>query len=167
MQAVDLTQKNWWKYLEKDLQELLTEAIFLVQRVKKWENKFHDYAFVVFPAAKAYEGFLKKLFLDMGFISQKDYVGKLFRIGKALNPSLPEKYRDDSWVYDKLVDYCGDENLSDQLWQTWKQSRNLVFHWFPNQKNAINFHEAEKRLEMIINAIDAAFVTCKIESKRK
>ena len=49
-----LTKKVWWSYLEEDLQELLEQAFLLSQKVEEWEHQFHDYAFVVFPASKAY-----------------------------------------------------------------------------------------------------------------
>lgn len=157
----DLENKVWWDYLEEDLQELLREAILLVMKVKDWEQKFHDYAFVVFPAAKAYEGFLKKLFLDLGFITDAQFYGKRFRVGKALNPALEKRLRAKHSVFDKLVDFCGgDEGLADVLWDTWRQSRNLLFHWFPNERNAISFPEAQERVSMIIYAIDKAFKEC-------
>ena len=118
--------------------------------------------FVVFPAAKAYEGFLKKLFLDLKFITEEDYYGKHFRIGKALNPSLPKELRREG-VYDKIVQFCQGHTLADKLWDTWRLSRNLTFHWFPNEKNAITLTEAGERIEMIIGAIDEAFKECKIK----
>ena len=158
----NLSQKLWWGYIEEDIKELLLEAQLLVDKASAWEEKFHDYAFVVFPAAKAYEGFLKKLFLDLGFISENDFYGKRFRIGKALNPSLEANLRQES-VYDKLVSYCGGASLADKLWETWKLSRNLIFHWFPKEKNAITLAEAKDRLGMIIDSLDASFKECKIE----
>ena len=158
----DLSQKPWWGYIEEDIKELLLEAQLLVDKASAWEEKFHDYAFVVFPAAKAYEGFLKKLFLDLGFISENDFYGKRFRIGKALNPSLEANLRQES-VYDKLVHFCGGNALADKLWETWKLSRNLIFHWFPKEKNAITLPEAKDRLGMIIDSLDASFKECKIE----
>lgn len=163
-----LQQKVWWNYLEKDLQKLLETSMFLITTVKNWrvdlpggEEEFGDYAFVVFPAAKAYEGFLKKMFLDLGFITEEDYYGKHFRIGKSLNPSLPKDIRKDE-VYAKIVKYCGGAHLADTLWETWRVCRNLTFHWFPNEKNAITLTEAIERANMIISAIDEAFKECKI-----
>jgi hypothetical protein len=146
--------------MESDLRELLNESRLLL---KISENlNFHDYSFIVFPAAKAYEGFLKKLFLDMGFITSEDYFGKRFRIGKALNPFLEKEFRRES-VYDRLVDSCGGKGLADKLWETWKNCRNLIFHWFPNEKNAISLDEARERLGMISEAIDQATKECKIK----
>jgi len=101
-----LKAKPWWDYLEEDLQELLTEAILLLNDAKSWKIKFHDYSFIVFPVAKAYEGFLKKLFYDMSFINENDYYGNRFRIGKSLNPNLDKDHRDEGWVYDDLEKFC-------------------------------------------------------------
>lgn len=159
---LSLEKRVWWEYLEEDLQELLREAESLVNAVESWEVKFHDYSFVVFPAAKAYEGFLKKLFLDLGLISERDYYGKRFRIGKALNPELERHLRQKEGVYDKLTDFCGEKTLADKLWETWKLSRNRLFHWFPDEKNAVTFEEAKTRVNMVIDAIERAFRECKM-----
>lgn len=165
----DLELRSWWGYLGEDIQKLLLTSEFIFNAVKSWgvdlpggQEKFHDYSFVVFPAAKAYEGFLKKMFLDRGFISEEDYFGKHFRIGKALNPSLPKELRHES-VYDKIVQYCQDKTLADHLWETWRLCRNLPFHWFPNEKNTITLPEARERIEMIIDAMDEASEGCKIK----
>ena len=164
----ELEKRHWWAYLGNDLQRLLLTSEFLFTVVGSWgadlpggKKQFHDYSFVVFPAAKAYEGFLKKLFLDLNFITEEDYYGKHFRIGKALNPSLPREYRRKG-VYDKIVKYCQGESLADKLWEAWRLSRNLTFHWFPNEKNALTLAEAGQRVDMIISVIDEAFAGCKI-----
>jgi hypothetical protein len=158
-----LEDRIWWDYIHRDMKELLHESELLVQNVGKWKHKFHDYAFVVFPAAKAYEGFLKKIFLDMGFITEEDYYGKHFRIGKALNPSLEPRFREAESVYDKLVSFCQGEDLPKTLWTTWKHARNMVFHWFPDEKNAITFPEAKRLVYEIFDSMDLAFQGCKID----
>ena len=166
---LSLQNKVWWDYIEKDLQELLVASEFLTNVVRSWgadlpsgSRVFHDYSFIVFPAAKAYEGFLKKVFLDLGFITNEDYFGKRFRIGKALNPFLEDKYRKES-VYDKIVKYCGGKTLADQLWNAWTNGRNLVFHWFPEEKKAITFLDSQNKIKMIIRAMDMAFKGCNIK----
>lgn len=158
--------------MEHDLKELLKQSSLMLEKVENWDEKFHDYAFIVFPAAKAYEGFLKQLFLDLGFITQKEFLGKRIRIGKALNPSLYrqemkkhkryKKLRVRYSVYDKLVKYCNGDKLAIELWDTWKKCRNLLFHWFPNERNAIDLDEAGERVERIIGAMNLAFKECKI-----
>lgn len=160
MKDVNLEKRVWWKSLNEDLQELLTESVLLLNRVEGWSEKFHDYAFVVFPAAKAYEGFLKNLFFQLKFIDDEDYFGKHFRVGKALNPALDADIREREGVYDKVVDYCGDKKVADKLWDTWKNCRNLLFHWFPNERNAIDFIEAREKVGDVINSIDIAYESC-------
>ncbi|WKZ25433.1 MAG: hypothetical protein QY322_03540 [bacterium] len=167
---IGLENKVWWTYIEKDLQELLVASEFLANVVRSWggdmpqgRKVFSDYSFVVFPAAKAYEGFLKKVFLDMEFITSEDYHGKRFRIGKALNPYLDKRYREKESVYDKLVKYCGGKELADDLWNTWTLCRNTVFHWFPDEKKAITFDEAKTKIDMVIGSMDKAFEGCKLK----
>lgn len=158
----NLEKKVWWGYIEEDLRDLFRESFLLSEMSGFEKGKFRDYSFVVFPAAKAFEGFLKKLFLDMGFISSEDFWGKRFRIGKALNPNLDTQFHHEG-VYDKIVNHCGGKELADQLWHTWTLSRNSVFHWFPKEKNALSLDEARTRIDMIIEAMDAATAECKIK----
>lgn len=166
---LNLQNKIWWTYIEEDLQELLVASEFLSNVVRSWGGDlpggkvFHDYSFVVFPAAKAYEGFLKKLFLDLGFITDADYSGKRFRIGKALNPYLEDRFRESESVYDKIIKHCGGKELADFLWNAWTNGRNLIFHWFPEDKKAISFPEAEDKIKLIVEAMDKAFEGCKIK----
>ena len=162
MEESDLENKVWWSAIHEDLRELLVESVLLIKEVESWNEKFHDYAFVVFPAAKAYEGFLKGLFFELQFISDKDYYGKHFRVGKALNPALDPDLRKKEGVYDKVVEYCGGKKLADQLWSTWKNCRNLLFHWFPHEKNAIDFAEAKSKVQNVIDSIDLAYQSCKL-----
>lgn len=160
-----LKTKPWWDYIGEDLGELIAESFLLLGGVGRWSEKFHDYSFIVFPAAKAYEGFLKKLFLDLGFLEKADYYGKRFRIGRALNPQLEKRLRARESIYDRLKSFTGDNILGEELWHTWKESRNLIFHWFPDEKNVITIDEAKLRLEMIIASIDRAYKECKMEKR--
>ena len=61
------------------------------------------------------------------------------------------------------MEFCGTKKLADRLWDTWKKGRNLVFHWFPNEKNAVSKSEAQTRLLMIVEAMDEAFKECKMD----
>jgi hypothetical protein len=163
---IKLEEKLWWGYVDVDLKELLKESLLLIKSVPDWKEQFHDYSFVVFPAAKAYEGYLKKVFYDLGFISKNEYMGNRLRIGMVLNPSLDrEKYRGRS-VYDMMVDFCQGEDLAKVMWDTWKGSRNMLFHWFPDEVNAIDFEEAKERVRDVINTMDLVFRECKIEDKQ-
>ena len=169
---ITLENHPLWNYVHDDLKELLKQTFLLMKLVERDEKelspgsrKFHDYAFVIFPAAKAYEGFLKTLFHDMGFISDEEYFGKRFRIGKALNPALENHLREKESVYDKLTSFCQGNELPNALWETWKKGRNLLFHWFPNEKNAIDFLEAKNIFQEITDTMDLAFEECKINKE--
>lgn len=156
-----LEENVWWDYMHEGVKELLKESLFILKKVEKWDKKFHDYSFVVFPAAKAYEGFLKTLFLDLGFITKEEFAGKRFRVGKSLNPSLDRKYHKEN-VYKKIVSHCNGQELADDLWNTWKNCRNVLFHWFPNEKNAISLTESKEKVGRIIESMNKAFEECKI-----
>lgn len=152
--------RPWWNYLEKGVRDLLEESFILLDEAGQSKTKFADYSFIVFPAAKAYEGFLKFVFWKKGFITSEDYYGSHFRIGKALNPQLEKKYRLKESVYDRIVDSCGGKDLADLLWETWKLCRNLVFHWFPKESRFLSLDEARERLFMITKAIDETWQSC-------
>lgn len=162
MSDFNLERRKWWSSLHNDQKELLRESVLVTTKVASWKEKFHDYSFLVFPAAKAYEGFLKTLFLDMRFISNDDYMGKRFRVGKALNPDLDKRFRQKYSVYDKIVGYCGNRELADKMWDTWKSCRNILFHWFPNEKNAIDYNEAREAVMKILDTMDSSYNECKI-----
>lgn len=155
-------KRPWWNYIGSDLKDLLTTSVLLSSQASGWSQKSSDYSFVVFPAAKAYEGYLKKMFLDRGFITNEDYMGKHFRIGKSLNPSLDKKYKDQD-VYSKIIEYCGGKALADQLWLVWKNCRNMLFHYFPNEKNSIDLSQARESIMEILNVMDESFVACRLE----
>ncbi len=162
----DLELKKWWTYLTEDQRDLMSQSAVLLKREENiGEGVFHDYAFVVFPAAKAYEGFLKRLFYDLGLITSQQYNGNYFRIGRAINPNLPVRFRGKHWIYAALMEYCQGEDLSLKLWNVWRESRNLLFHWFPKHKNFITLPEARNRVELIIEGIDIAFTECKITNQ--
>lgn len=158
----ELKSRSWWETLEGGVKDLLEQSTLLLEVVVDWKEKFTDYSFIVFPAAKGYEGFLKKVFLDRAYITDEDYYGKHFRIGKALNPSLEPNFRNES-VYDKIIADTRDRELANRMWETWRSCRNLVFHWFPNEKNAITFDEARNKVKEIIDTMEEVSIKCKIK----
>lgn len=159
---MDLSSYPWWGYLEEDQKDGLITSYALLEREGKHPiSGVHDYSFIVFPAAKAFEGFLKKLFLDLGFITEQEYKGDRFRIGRALNPNLEQHLRHES-VYDKLAAFCQGEAFPNALWHTWKSSRNRLFHWWPQHQNFIDLEEAQDRITMIVDSIGKAFSECKL-----
>ena len=141
MQDIDKTS-FFWNYLSEGQRGLIEEGLYLLEDVKNHPDvRITDYSYLVFPFAKAYEGFLKKLFLDIGFIPQHVYEGDHFRIGRALNPHLEKKLRHES-VYDRISSHTGNTQLADKLWSIWKKGRNLVFHYFPHNLRALTLTDA-------------------------
>lgn len=165
----NLRLSSWFDFLDHGQKDLLLQSQELYQRELEQPNHyFHDYSFVVFPMAKGYEGFLKKYLFSLDLISQNAYEGDNFRIGKSLNPDLPERFRNHDWVVGELDTRLGvvkggvydNQRLSRVLWNCWKNSRNLLFHYFPQHENFITLVEANTRLSNIVDAIEAA-MQCK------
>lgn len=149
-----------FKYLSPGQRGLVEESLFLIDDLKSHsENRVTDYSYIVFPIAKAYEGFLKQLFLDRGYISNNQYNSTHFRIGKALTPNLAYHLGEKS-VYVQIKNKSG-ILLADMLWQMWKQGRNLVFHYFPHNYQALSLQEGEKLVYDFIRVMEKAYNECK------
>lgn len=144
-----------YRSLSSDLQELVRVAVTLYTRERRLGLQFPDYSFVVFPMAKAYEGFLKQYLLELHLLSLEDYHDKRFRIGRALNPDLRNRQRDEQWLYDDIVRLCSRE-LGRLLWDTWLQCRNRVFHFFPGSSQRVSLQSAGEYLLLIVTAMTEA-----------
>jgi len=137
------------KYLKNDQDQLIDDVENILNCLK--ENHINDYSFLVAPAAKAYEGYLKDLFFDLEIIDEFNYNSDRFRVGKTLNPSL--RYKRFS-IYKKLADIHEDgERIAEKLWSAWKQGRNEIFHYFPGNVKKLNLIEAQERITLILKAI--------------
>jgi len=167
MVYVDYQKTSQWDYLDEGMRDLMKQGFDMVAAEEQRSaegKKYQDYAFVVFPAAKAYEGFLKKFFLDSGLISRQQYNSDHFRIGRALSPSLPKRYRT-GWVYGKLITMCGGEELPNEMWEMWKKGRNRTFHFFPHRLGNISLAEAKLIVEEIALMMDKVLQGCKTNPK--
>jgi len=76
MQVIARNSKLW-EYMSSEIRDLIEDGEIILNFV--FENKdkadISDYSFIVFPFAKAYEGFLKKFLWDIGLITEDDYYG--------------------------------------------------------------------------------------------
>jgi len=143
------------RFLGDDQRRLMEDGFLLLKHIEdKRLDHISDYSFLVAPFAKAYEGFLKDVFLNLGVIGEDEYFSDHFRVGKVLNPNL---YKRRFSVYSRLAN-LGEEGkqLADQLWQAWKKGRNLIFHYFPHNLNKLSFGEAKERIKQIMKAMIAA-----------
>ena len=148
-------QKNspWYEYLDECQQKLVAISFALTNKQNELAG-LDDYSFIVFSMAKAYEGFLKKVFADLGLITKETYEDRHFRIGRALNPDIRSSQRDESWLYDDVEARFGGE-LARQLWDTWLLCRNRVFHYFSECHQGLSFEEASDRISMMEKSIQA------------
>lgn len=150
-----------WSYLSQGQRDLLEEGEYLLDHVvKEGKYNFKDYSFIVFPFAKAYEGYLKQLFLDVHFISEKDYVSTHFRLGKVMSPNLVRRLGGRS-VYKKVQDEAG-VGLADKIWNTWKMGRNQVFHYFPHNLRSLTLDEAEDIVSQIVRVMEVTLEELKL-----
>lgn len=151
---------QFWYYLSQNQKDLILEGQYLMNKIIK-DNAYHfkDYSFLVFPFAKSYEGFLKELFKDIGFISHLDYISDHLRLGKLMSPNLIGKLGARS-LYKKILERST-KDLADKIWQSWKIGRNQIFHYFPHNIKAISFTEAENIINQMITTMEEAYSTLK------
>lgn len=157
------------RFLDPDLQKILADGEKLLASaggvVPAGRQRFNDYSFIVFPFAKVYEGFLKKLFFQIGAIDEFQFKNDRWRVGRALNPQLEKDLRHDESVYDRIANLCGGTTLPDDLWQAWKRGRNQLFHFFPAEYKALTFPEAKDIILEIRIVMEKALEACKIGSR--
>ena len=149
-----------WDYLSSEQKGLVEDGELLVEYAHKMPHGISDYSYLVFPFSKAYEGFLKKLFLDMHLMRPEDYYGEDIRIGKILNPHFIKEHGS---VYNRVckgVAENGENIVAERLWKTWKKGRNLVFHYFPHNFRRLSYEEAKEIIEEIIGSMSFAVDKC-------
>lgn len=156
LNRIILRTSDFWQYLSQNQKDLILEGQYLMNDVIK-EHAYHfkDYSFLVFPFAKAYEGFLKQLFRDAKMISHLDYISDHLRLGKLMSPNLAVRLGERS-LYRKIVNQAG-QVMADRIWNIWKIGRNQIFHYFPHNLKAISFDEADKIIMEILKTMEEAY----------
>jgi len=154
---------EFWQYLSQPQKDLILEGQYLINQViKTHAHQFKDYSFLVFPFAKAYEGFLKQLFKDIKFISHLDYISDHLRLGKLMSPNLINRLGERS-LFKKISDKSGIE-LAEKIWDTWKMGRNQIFHYYPHNLKAISIREAEEIISKFIDTMEEAYSKLKVNN---
>lgn len=129
-------------FLTPELKTLLSDGQKIIQSATNSGLRTTDYSYLVFNFSKAYEGFLKLLFLRMGLIRKRDFESDHWRVGKALSPNMHQ-------VYDRL----GPE-LAERMWQTWKRGRNSIFHFYPHRLKTLTLQEAQDIIAEILMTME-------------
>lgn len=144
-----------WQYLAPDMRALVRDGEFLIEdSIRHRDAPPTDFSYLVFPFAKLYEGFLKKLFLDANIISDREYHSDHFRIGKVLSPNMARRLGGRS-AYKQISDRYGDQ-LAARLWHTWKEGRNMVFHYFPHNYRSLTRVAAVEQVNQLVGTMREA-----------
>ena len=147
----------WFGWLHPEQQQLIKTGLTLLSRAEELPApaSLSDYSYIIFPLAKAYEGFVKDFLLELNLVNERIYKSRRFRIGRSINPDVREKYRDRDWVYDDIVRLCSPE-LADQLWTTWLECRNRVFHYFPGKNKFLNLAQVRTKTDLVLQTMETA-----------
>ena len=164
MELID-RQNQLWLYLLPEQKEIVTDCEKLIDDARSHPKSLSDYSYVVFPMAKVYEGFLKRFLLDTGLIHEEQYGSDHFRIGKVLNPNLPDHLRIDG-LYGQICSRVGSRDLAERFWQTWKKGRNLLFHYFPNHLQRLTLVQAVAIVQEIVVTMDNSLFVCPIQKSK-
>ena len=153
-----------WSYLSDNQKGLVQDGEMLLTNIEDFrKGEISDFSFLVFPFAKAFEGFLKKFLLDLGLIREDDYYSDEIRIGRILNPGYMEH---NASVYKMLCSHQkGGQGLSDDLWDVWKKARNQVFHYFPHNFRKLEYDEALDLIKRIVDVMELTMTDCEISTK--
>lgn len=154
-----------WNYLSPQQRQLAVDGNYLVedQRLHP-DERLSDYSFLVFPFAKLMEGFLKQLLLDLHIISERDYLSDHFRIGRALSPTLGRRYgKENAYL---IIERRYGKTIATKLWHTWKQGRNLIFHYYPHNYKAVDISEAHQLIGLIVDTLNEAVITTKVKREK-
>ncbi len=154
-----------WHYLSPEMRRLAADGQLLIDDRKLHPNeRLSDYSYLEFPLAKLYEGFLKQLFRDLGIIDERDFRSDHFRIGKALSPNLARRLgRRSAW---QQVSNRFGGDLATRLWHTWKEGRNLVFHYFPQNYRALTQAQAETLVTSLVGTMEDAVVETRVRYRK-
>jgi hypothetical protein len=152
------------RYLSPQQRVLAGDGEFLIEDSAHHQNEEPtDYSYIVFPFAKMFEGFLKQLFLDLGFIEDGMYYSDRFRIGKALSPNF-SNYAGS--VYGQVEKKFG-KSLATRLWHMWKEGRNLVFHYFPHNYRALTRSQAIDLVGQLVQTMEEAVEITHVKPQKR
>lgn len=155
-----ILEEDWYTVLNDDLKSLIRLSVELYEREETMGYILPDYCYLVFPMAKAYEGFLKQYFRSLGLLSEKAYESKRFRVGRAMNPDIHVRHRDEYWMFDDVTQMCGRE-VAMEIWQTWLECRNQLFHYFPGKHTSCDLKQAKMYLTRLTDTMKQVF-ECKV-----
>lgn len=138
-------------FLPEAIVELFEDSLRL--QARGLVENISDASYIFFPAAKAYEGFLKFYFFKNNLIDEKTYHGKHFRIGRSFNPDIDQNKRDEIWLYDDVAASCGEE-IAREMWNLWLDGRNQLMHFFPDERHVRTVEEVNLLLNRLFSILN-------------
>lgn len=162
MNTFDFETKPWFAILNNHGKRLIVLSEELYKREERLQSSYESYSFVVFPMAKAYEGFIKTYLHSVGILPRPGYSEYKFRIGRALNPDISEHRKNEWWLFDDLERACGLATAR-ALWEAWIQCRNKIFHFYFDDEIPMPLPVAKKKILQISQAMDLA-MSCLAEN---
>ncbi|MBT6401247.1 hypothetical protein HN803_05415 [candidate division WWE3 bacterium] len=152
-------ESKLWEFFPEEIKGLIADGEHLLIECHALSGKVSDYSYLVFPFAKAYEGFLKHYFLELELIHEDEFYGDDIRIGRILNPMFMEKKFS---VYAKLKKIKGyDPDMPEHLWKIWRRGRNQVFHYFPHNFRRLSKEESADIINGMVGAMHEAVAVLK------
>jgi hypothetical protein len=150
-----------WKSIEfdefvgDDLFNLFQDSKYLL--VKAQEPPFaqvSDYSYIVLPAAKAYEGVLKKILVNAGLVSEQTILEKPeLSLNSYFNPVGNEG------IFNSLKDKARDKAIPHIIYSTYQECRNQIFHHDSYRDSKITLEDADFYIRRIDDAISKAYKT--------
>jgi ribonuclease HIII len=135
-----------YDFLYEHDQETLLSATMLLQAAGEFALELSDYSVLVMPFARAYEGFLLKLFCQIG-LADEDAIkkdGRAIQIGKWL--------RDLEHI---IVDKRRHGHIARDLDTAWSGCRNLLLHSDPGRDVRMqNWEKADREIGVVIRSIE-------------
>jgi hypothetical protein len=155
-----------WHYLSPDQRDLASDGAFLLSDVNvHHDTEPTDYSYLVFPYAKLYEGFLKQVLLDLDIMSEREYDSEHYRIGKVLSPNLMGRLRKKS-AYGQIQERYG-KDLATRVWHTWKNGRNMVFHYFPHNYRSLTLDQARTVITNIQDTMTEVVAVIHVQPRQR
>ncbi|MFA9288461.1 MAG: hypothetical protein ACEQSA_01100 [Weeksellaceae bacterium] len=154
---INWSEKPFSKYLGKDILYLRYDSLILLDKLENDLHVFSDYSFVVSPFAKAYEGFLKKILVDVGAISKDELKSKpSLSVNSYFHP-----------VEGSMVKYTSDaareKAIPAVIYTVYQECRNEIMHFdiyqHPSKKAIRNIEEAKFFIKRIEDAIEKTYYT--------
>jgi len=148
--------KNTYLFLHEYQRKLLNDGLLIKDNLtffassRTFRYLLNDFSVVVFPSAKAFEGYIKKIFLNIKLITKKEIEKDPYQsIGKIING---EK------IKNKIIDKKRDRSFLKLLSAQWDLCRNVILHYDIDQPEIINSkEEAFRKVENIYEVMKKAY----------